>query len=191
MGGRNPTPHEPVEKRRRGATGCYAAWRLSTITILLALTGCGYTTRGLYPDHVRTVAVPIFTSEGLRRDAEFLLTQKVQQAIEARTPYKVVGENGADTVLRGHISSYYKTSFGEDGNDNPRGGMMVYQVKVTWLDCHSGQTLGEQTYAIDKEATFNTLEAFTINLAQSKATADSDAMDRLAQQVVNLMETPW
>jgi hypothetical protein len=81
--------------------GCAAA--------LWSVAGCssdptkGYSTASIFPAGISTVAVPIFTSTSYTRNVEFQLTDALVKEIEARTPYKVVPADRADTVLLGQI----------------------------------------------------------------------------------------
>lgn len=154
---------------------------------LIAACGCGYTTRGLYPETIHTVAVPIFESQGLRRDFEFQLTEAVKKEIEARTPFKIVSAAEADTVLKGKILNEFKAPVGEDGFDLPRGGNMIVTLQVSWVDNRSGEVLNET------QSTFNlrSQELYLISLAQTQATAKSKVADELADQIVTMMQAPW
>jgi hypothetical protein len=153
----------------------------------IAFLGCGYTTRGLYPDDIQTVAVPIFKNSGLRRGIEFQLTEKVIQTIEARTPYKVVDRDCADAVLEGEIASYFKNPNGEDGYDNPRGGIMYLNTTVKWIDNRTGEVIDTNhgVVQVSKAAIYN------IDTAQSQATADEEVCQQVADQVITMMQTPW
>lgn len=63
----------------------------------------GYMMGTLFPEHVATVAVPIFENDTFHRDVEFQLTDAVIKEIERRTPYKVAPLVRADTILTGHV----------------------------------------------------------------------------------------
>lgn len=155
---------------------------------LLALAfGCGYSTRGLYPDSIQTVSVPVFKNNTFRRDIEFQLTEKVIQEIEAKTPFKVVGSADADTEIQGTISSFYKAPFGEDPYDNPRGGNMTMVVQIKWIDKRSGATLVQNEKVVSLTAT----QDFSIDVAQSQASADDIALRKIAQQIVRMLQSPW
>src|SRR5258706_10113744 len=80
------------------------------------LSGCGYSRNGsepvggyqwhsLYREDIKTVAVPIFQNKDYRRGEEFQLTKALVTQIEAKTPYKVVAREKADTILEGEITS--------------------------------------------------------------------------------------
>lgn len=151
------------------------------------VAGCGYTTRGIYPDYIQTVSVPIFKSNLMRRDIEFLLTQRVIERIESRTPFKVVSETDADTELVGEISTFVKGPFGEDGYDNPVGGAMQLIVNVSWIDKRSGKVLNERQSTFTLQA----YDGFNNFLAQSITTSTDNTIDSIADQIVTLMQVPW
>ena len=74
--------------------------------LLASLAGCaGYQigSESLYPCHIRTVYVPVFTSISFRRNLGEQLTEAVAKEIESKTPYKVVGDPSADSILTGRI----------------------------------------------------------------------------------------
>src|SRR5204862_3688119 len=72
-------------------------------------TVLGYTTKPQYPDHIRTIYVPIFKNLTLWRGLEFDLTRAVIREIEAKTPYKVGSSPScADSQLSGTIVSLNK-----------------------------------------------------------------------------------
>lgn len=155
-------------------------------SVCLATAGCGYATRGLYPESIETVSVPIFKSRGLRRDIEFQLTEKVIKAIETQTPFKVV-QGQADTELRGTVESLYKTPFGEDGFDNPRGGIMNVTLSLSWIDNRTGRVLQStsQNFTVQDSA------SYVLDLGQSQATAQEKLYNEMADFTVALMQAPW
>ena len=72
----------------------------------LLFCGCaGYQigNQSLYPLEIHTVYVPMFQSNSFRRNLGERLTEAVVKEIEKRTPYKVVSDPNADSVLTGRI----------------------------------------------------------------------------------------
>lgn len=164
----------------------FAIWSLAGAW-LGAAAGCGYSTRGLYPADMSTVSVPIFKNTTMRRDVEFILTEKVIQKIESRTPFKVVASGNADTEITGTITGLNKSPFGEDSYDNPRGGVMIFALSVCWTDKRTGKVLNEAKRTFD----LRSFDTYTIDLAQSQATAINDICNRMADHVVSMMQSPW
>ena len=85
----------------------------------------------MYPAHIRTVHVPVFQSDSYRRGLGEWLTEAVVKEIERRTPYKVVGPDGADSVLQGRILADSKRMLAENLYDEPRQLEAALQVEIT------------------------------------------------------------
>src|SRR5215213_729468 len=94
---------------------------------VMACGGCGYQQSGsmdnaapgyeyssLYRTDVRTVAVPIFTNKTYYRGVEFYLTKAIVGNVEAQTPYKVVPQERADTILTGEITRVRARTISDD-----------------------------------------------------------------------------
>jgi len=168
---------------------------LAGLAGLAVLAGCaGYQVGNwsLYPGHIRTVYVPMFESNSFRRNLGERLTEAVIKEIEAKTPYKVVGTPDADSTLPGRISGESKRVVIEDRYDDPRGVDVNLQVQVRWVD-HRGAvirridpiTLPPEVNMVAGSATL------TPEVGQSVATAHQQAIQRIAEQIVAMLEAPW
>ena len=162
---------------------------------LLSLTGCaGYQIGNqlLYPGHIHSVYVPIFESASFRRNLGERLTEAVSKRIEADTPYKVVGRSDADSILSGRIVEENKSVVVQAKTGEAREVQVNLTVEVSWID-RRGQVLRDyQTIVLPPELTEVSSQANLVpELGQSVATAQQQAIERLAQQIVALMENPW
>jgi hypothetical protein len=162
---------------------------------LAACLGCaGYRmgTASLYPADIQTVYVPIFQSDSYRRGMGERLTELVIKEIEERTPYKVVSSPDADSILTGKITNDTKRVTIEDIHDQPRDVQMNFVVQVSWVDrkgdlVSQGGTLPIPAETVQLSQTADQLAEF----GQSTATAQQQVLERLARQIVSLMENPW
>lgn len=158
----------------------------------LLASGCGYLVGAPYSTAIRTVEVPIFKSDGFRRGIEFHLTEAVQQQIRGRTPYRLAKGVEADTRLSGRIVSYGKKVIGLSPTDEGRELQFGLAVEVTWEDLRSGRVLAQQRIPVTPDAVALVADAeFAPEVGHSQATAEKQVVDRLAQQIVDLMEVPW
>jgi hypothetical protein len=80
-----------------------AASMLVLAAAVLLGAGCGYTTRGVFPEAYGTVAVPVFENRTFYRGVELEMTEAVIKAIESRTPYAVVSGSLAETRVTGVV----------------------------------------------------------------------------------------
>jgi hypothetical protein len=172
------------------------SFRLSPFAFLLLFSGClanyQFGARTLFPPNIETVYVPVFDSNSFRRQLGEELTEAVIKEIERRTPYKVVATPAADTALIGAIVSEQKHLLFEIPTGDPREMEFSLGVKVSWTD-NRGHTIRDiptqpvPAAAVDISATSDQVP----EVGQSTATAHARAIQRLAEQIVSLMEKPW
>jgi hypothetical protein len=176
-------------KKRPG----HCRWLCTLLLIaLLGLTGCGYRAGNIYGPEVRTVEVPIFQNDTFRRGIEYQLTEAVQREIQSRTPFRLAKGRGADTRLTGRIVDTRKDVLGETRWDDPRELQLSLAIRVTWEDLRTGHVLAQQDVPLQPDALPLTGQAeFAPEVGQSLATATKDSVQRLATQIVNMMEVPW
>ena len=169
-----------------------------TLPILLALLtlagGCasqdtggkgGYEWGTLYRQDVNTVAVPVFRSASFRRGVEFALTKAVVQKVESLTPYKVVPEARADTVLEGEITDVRLGTLSEDREVAiPQEQLYVVRIDFKWRDLRSGQVL------VDRKG-FEQTVTFFPTLGEGEFVGSRASVERLATAVVQEMQADW
>jgi hypothetical protein len=148
--------------------------------------GCGYTMQPLHRTDVKSVAVSIFASKEFRRELEFGLSRELVKTIELRTPYKVIHDpKRADTELRGEITILSAPILTETVHTDE-----AQEVEVTlmcwfeWKDLRTGEVLARK-----EGLAASGVYARTVGETQYSAT--SDAIKRLAERIVEAMESPW
>ena len=167
--------------------------RLTAAALLTALLGgCGYTLGDGFATDIRTVHVPIFASESFRPGQGERLTEAVHKQIELRTPYRVVtAAEQADTRLVGRVVSADKRMLTETRFDDVRELQVAYTLDLRWEDVRTGRLLASRQVRLDGLGGLLSTATFAPEVGQSLATAQQQAIDRLARDVVNVMEVPW
>jgi hypothetical protein len=167
----------------------------------------GYTTQPNYDCGIRTVRVPIFKNETMRQGLEFELTKAVVREIEAKTPYKIIsGEGHADTELTGTITLMNKNVILRTPLNEIRDGETVMAVAVQWKDLRSGEyltrprtgpgalppdTLPGAPALPPPPVIITSTSDWAPELGESWATGQQKNINRLATQIVSMMEKPW
>ncbi|WP_435019192.1 LPS assembly lipoprotein LptE [Tundrisphaera sp. TA3] len=160
------------------------------IAALFAVSGggCGYTVRPPYDPNIRTVYVPIFRSVTFRRDLNLMLTEAVIKEIGRRTPYHVVGTpEGADTTLDGTINFSDKNIIVPSPVNLPRQLSTLVIATVTWTD----NTVAPEDRKDTNPAVVSEMFNFFPELGDTTQAAFAKCFDKLAIQIVNMMEEPW
>lgn len=166
--------------------------QLGLLLALCASAGCGYTVGAPFSPEIRSVHVPIFKSASNRRFLEYQLTESVQKQILSRSHFRLVKEAEADTLLTGKIVDLRKNALGQTENSDARELQVNLQVEVTWEDIRSRKILAQQRIPLSPEMLQLAAQAeFAPEVGQSLATADQTAIDRLARNIVDMMEMPW
>lgn len=187
-------PFEDPTHRTEQARSPRARPVLAALLLAGCLAGCAtyqIGNRSLYPQDVHTVYLPIFESDSFRRNLGERLTEAVSKEIPARTPYRVVGSSNADSVLTGRIVAENKRVIAENRYDDPRKLEVNLRVSVSWID-RNGGILCDGSVPLPPELTsVGGNAAFVPEYGQSVATAHQQAIQRVAEQIVGMMESPW
>jgi hypothetical protein len=175
--------------------------RTVVATLLLAsLTAAGcagyrFGNNTLYAPNVRTVYVPMIQSESYRTtpgvDLGERLTEAVCKEIEKRTPFKVVGDPNADSVLTARIVADTKRMVVESPTDQSRQVEMNLQVLVTWAD-RGGSVLASGQVPLPAASVDVGQAAMLVpEFGRSVVSTQQEGLVKMAQQIVGLMEEPW
>ena len=171
-----------------------AILNLSLLSLCFAV-GCASYQVGsgtLYAPDITTVYVPMIESASYRRDLGERLTEAVIKEIELTTPFKVVGTPDADSILSARLVSDTKRVILENQNDDPRALEMAVNVEITWLNRRRQPLEAPQRIGLPRELlTIANNSTLVPEAGQSVATAEQQAIQRLAQQIVSTMEEPW
>jgi hypothetical protein len=153
------------------------------------LTGCGYTQGPdeLYPTQYRTVAVPIFENRTFTQNIQFQLTEAIAKQIQSRTPYVIASATAADTVLQGAVLSVDRTPVTRRrGGNLPQELEVAVRIDFEWKDLRTGDI-------IRSRRGFEAVGLYvpTPGVDEVEATALQTAIDRLAEDLVGVMQNDW
>ena len=160
-----------------------------------SFVGCaGYQigTRTLYRNDVQTIHVPIIKSDSFRPELGVMLTETIQKEIERRTPFKLTNIETADSVMTCRLTSDSKRVVSQTKTHEPRLLKSVLTVEVKWVD-RRGTPLIETRFLPPGELTFYFAENddFVPEAGQSISTANQRVVERLANHIVDQMESRW
>lgn len=153
--------------------------------LMATASGCGYSTARPFRTDIQTIHVDMFHSKEFRRELEFRLTEALVKRIERDTPWRVADREKADVLVTGEILSVENRTFGDDFRfDLPReiGSMVVVRFRVQ--DMRDGAILMDRPRFVYQTSYIPPAdETFTDGMTR--------AMDGLADQIVEAMETGW
>jgi hypothetical protein len=163
---------------------------------MLACSGCAgwqIGNRSLYRGDIRTVYVPPVDSASFRRNLGERLTEAIVREIEQTSSFKVVADPTADSILRCSIITDSKTVINETRFDDPRDLDLNFFVQVSWTDRRGDLIGGQPTNVPLPPIVVNVGQSanFVPEGGQSLTTAQLEAFQKIAKQIVGMMESPW
>jgi outer membrane lipopolysaccharide assembly protein LptE/RlpB len=152
--------------------------------IALALAGCGYSLRGNLPDHIQTVAVPVFTNRTAEPAVENFLTSAVVEAFSTNGRLRVVGPENADSLLEGEVIGYALESIAFDRQANVRQYRLVVTMNLRFRDLRRNTILYEQQ-GLREKADFQVAGAVSQTISREEGAVRSAAID-IARSIVSM-----
>ncbi|MGL4511552.1 MAG: LPS assembly lipoprotein LptE [Lacipirellulaceae bacterium] len=196
----------PHRRRYANRSRFPLAWIALAIGCAL-LPGCAAYRVGaetLYDPDVQTVYVPMIASGSFRRDLGERLTEAIIKEIELKTPFKVVNNPNADSVLDIRLHGDARRTLAEDQFDNPRLFENQLVAQVEWSNRRREPLTRMQTFTLpgalaDPSLPPGVADPVGIGQAtpligeagQTLVSQQQLAIARLAEQIVATMETPW
>jgi len=157
---------------------------LGLALLALALAGCGYSFRGNLPDHIKTVAVPVFVNKTSQPAVETFLTSAVVEAFASNGRLRVVKPEEADAILNGEVVGYSVVSIAFDNLANVRQYRLVVTMNLRLRDVKNDSTLFDQQ-GLKEQADFQVLGAVSQTISNEEA-AVRTAATQVARSIVAL-----
>ena len=149
-----------------------------------AVAGCGYSFRGTLPEHIQTVAVPVFVNKTGEPAVEGFLTSAVVEAFSTNGRLRVVRREDADAVLEGEVIGYTVQSISYDSQANVRQYRLLVTMNLKLLDMKKSAILFEE-HGLREKADFQVQNAVSQTISREE-TAVRTAATEIARAIVSL-----
>jgi len=121
--------------RRRGA---------ALLALAATLSGCGYSFHGTLPEHIKTVAVPIFVNRTQQPAVENVVTRAIVDAFATNGRLRVVRSEDADSILEGEVLQYTVGAIAVDPALNVQQYRLALRLHLRMRDVRQNRLLFEQ-----------------------------------------------
>jgi hypothetical protein len=157
---------------------------LGLVLAAVLLAGCGYGTRGNLPDHIKTVAVPIFKNRTLEPGVETAITSGVVNAFSNGGRLRVVPLDQADAILEGEVVGYSLDGLAFDRSANVRAYRLRLVLNVEFRDVKRSAMLWRQE-GLSETSDFQVAGLVSDTVARGQG-AVLQAASEIGRKVVNL-----
>ena len=177
--------------------------RVAACVVCAACVGCagncccsGYRIgpQGLYNSEIKTVFVPMVEADTYRLGFAERLTEAICKKVTEQTPYALASPDVADSILAVRLISENQTVSAFNRYDDTRQKNVNLTAVAMWRDLRDANIVAPTNPAPlnEKNGVLIESQAFLVpEMGQSTATAQQEAIDKLANEIVGLMEQPW
>jgi len=135
-----PPPHGSLKGRGVSSSRILIFALMAT----LWLGSCGYSLQGNLPDHIKSVAVPVFRNRTTEPGVESTISRAVVNAFTTNGKLRVVSLDAADSMLEGEIIGFEVQSLAFDSRLNLRSYRLAVTMNVRFRDLKKSAMLWEQ-----------------------------------------------
>jgi outer membrane lipopolysaccharide assembly protein LptE/RlpB len=157
---------------------------LGLALLAVGLAGCGYSFRGNLPEHIKTVAVPVFVNRTAEPAVETLLTSAVIAAFASNGRLRVVKPEDADAILDGEVIGYKVESTAFDNQANVRQYRLEVTMNLRLRDVRQTGILFEEK-SLREKADFQVQGAVAQTISGEEAAVRTAARE-IARSIVSL-----
>ena len=146
------------------------------IAALLVTTACGYSFQGTLPNHIKSIAVPIFINRTNKPAVENVITRAVVEAFATSGRLRVVGPERADSLLEGEITGYELVSLAFDPSAAVRRYRLLVTMNLRYRDLRQNRLVFERS-GVQERADFQVAAAVAQTLVQEDAALRTAAVE--------------
>lgn len=153
------------------------------LLLAAAAPACGYSLGPAAPlAGAATVEIPVFDNRTYRRGVETDLARQVAAALASRSRIRLV-DSGGDLVVEGAIVAIQEMLLSESEGQNIRESAVLVTAEVVVRDGRTGEPVVKLRRITERES-------FVPGIGESLRSARIEALKRLAEDVVDLLEAP-
>lgn len=189
----NLRDHKNLTTRRRFLGAFLAAIAASAVGCA-GLGGYHIGPDGLYNMEIKTVHVPMVEASTYRHAFAERLTEAIVKKITEQTPYRIATASNADSILTVKLTGETQSVSALNRYDDTRQKNVELTATAVWTDVRGFASVNQspnQSLSKQSGATILSQSFLVPEMGHSTATAQQEAIEKLADRIVGLMETSW
>lgn len=162
--------------------------------VILAGTGCAYTTKNSLPRHVRSIAVPVFANktyvDEYTRKLEVEVTNATRNAFIQAGELKLAGREDADLILEGEIMRMDREPIRVDRFGDPAEVQLTVRARINVYD------VKEARYIIKDRLVVNNIKrnesgVYNIRRGENENLGRNQAVEDLGKAIARTVTERW
>ncbi len=146
------------------------------LLILALAAGCShYGFSAAAKTHISTIAIPILENETLQYGAEIGITDALIEQFTTDNTLRIVGEDEADSILRGAVVLYERPVMSYDAGGNP----LEYKVRVVARLVYEDVTRASTVWEDEVEG----WAVYSVSGGTSELTTEEQALERAFEKL--------
>jgi hypothetical protein len=155
----------------------------------LVCSGCAYTASpALLPQHLKTVAIPVFENATPEAQLEQQITTAVVAAFVRDNHLKIVDEKSANAVIRGKVTQYRNAVFGFTNASTATQYRVTVGVQVTFKDLVKNRELWSDEIV---KSVIYYVQQVPDHPAQTELDGRQEAVAKLADEILSRSVEGW
>jgi hypothetical protein len=156
---------------------------------IVVCSGCGYTASpALLPQHLKTVAIPVFENATPEAQIEQQITSAVVAAFVRDNHLKIVDEKSANAVIRGKVTQYKNAVFGFTNEATATQYRVTVGVQVTFKDLVKNRELWSDEIV---KSVIYYVQQVPDHPAQTELDGRQEAVSKLADEILSRSVEGW
>ena len=157
--------------------------------ICLMCSGCGYTASpALLPQHLKTLAIPVFENGTPEAQLEQQITTAVVAAFVKDNHLRIVDEKSANAVIRGKVTQYRNAVFGFTNASTATQYRVTVGVQVTFKDLVKNRELWSDEIV---KSVIYYVQQVPDHPAQTELDGRQEAVAKLADEILSRSVEGW
>lgn len=167
-------------------------WLVLPILLFIGCSGYQIGAPTLYHEEIKTVHVPMVQADSWRTGMGERLTEAICKKIADKTPYRLADADQADTILEVRLVSENQHASVMNRYNDTRQKTYNWSLVAVWRDKRQNMLAQMNPIPLNSESVTVSATGYLVaEMGQSGSTAQQEVIERLANQIVQIMEQPW
>jgi len=167
---------------------------LFSVLLVSSISGCAYRARNALPNHMKTIAVPVFANktfiEDYTRKLEVEVTEAARSAFIQAGELKLAGREDADLILEGTVTKLDRELIRANRFGDPSEVRLVIRARISVYDVKEAKYLFKDVLVSNSDKKEES-GVYNIRRGEDEAAGRQRAIDDLGKMIARRITERW